>query len=200
MDEQERRSELMSALTTEHFVLQTGANAATSEIGARASLYLVALSSSLVAMGFAAQSGEVFVPFVATILPSLFLLGVFTVVRLIDAAMEYNQFLAGIARIRGYYRTLSPEAAEYFAPELGRWPETEEPPSLRLGEFIAFVTTTASMVAFINSIVAGAGIALLTHVLRPDSQTSLAVGLGIAGVVVLMAAFYCYQRWRYSSG
>jgi hypothetical protein len=31
---------------------------------------------------------------------------------------------------------------------------------MRLGSFIAFITTIASMVAFINSIVAGPGIAL----------------------------------------
>jgi hypothetical protein len=31
---------------------------------------------------------------------------------------------------------------------------------MRLGSFIAFITTIASMVAFINSIVAGRGIAL----------------------------------------
>jgi hypothetical protein len=81
-------------------------------------------------------------------------------VRLVDAAIEYNHFLAGMARIRGYYRTLTPEAADYFAAEGGPWPEARKTPALRLGFFIAFIATIASMVAFINSIVAGAGVAL----------------------------------------
>ena len=73
MDEKERQQAFMSALVTEHFVLQTGATATVSEAGTRASLYLVSLSSSLVAMGFASRERDVFVPFVATILPALFL-------------------------------------------------------------------------------------------------------------------------------
>ena len=38
-------------------------------------------------MGFASGLREVFVPFVATILPAVFLLGLFTVVRLVDAGI-----------------------------------------------------------------------------------------------------------------
>jgi hypothetical protein len=189
----------MSAVVTEHFVLQSAASATVNEMGTRASLYILALSSALVAMGFTAQSRAVFVPFVATVVPAIVLLGIFTVIRLVDAAMEYNVFLAEIARIRAYYRTLSPEAAELFAAAHGQWPETgATTPSLRLGEFIAFVTTTASMVAFINAFVAGAGVAILVENRLGPEQRSLAIGLGIVIAVVLMAGFLLYQRWRYS--
>ena len=74
--------------------------------------------------------------------------------------IEYNHFLAGMARVRGSYCTLTPEATNYFAAEGGRWPEARKTPAMRLGSFIAFITTIASMVAFINSIVAGPDIAL----------------------------------------
>jgi uncharacterized membrane protein len=198
MDDKERQAALLSALTTEHFVLQTAADATVNEQGTRASLYILALSSSLVAMGFAAQSRAVFVPFVATVLPALFLLGVFTVVRLVDAAMEYNLCLTRIARIRAHYRTLSPEAAAMFSARSGRWPESGEEPTLRLGEFIAFATTIASMVAFINSIVAGAGITLLAAERLGGGQTGLFIGLGVATAVALMIVFFVYQNWRYS--
>lgn len=56
--------------------------------GCRASLYILSLSSSLVALGFASRSPEVFVPFIAIVLPALFLLGVFTAVRLVDSRLE----------------------------------------------------------------------------------------------------------------
>jgi hypothetical protein len=44
-------SAFISALTTEHFVLQSALSNNTSEVGTRASLYLFSLSSSLVALG-----------------------------------------------------------------------------------------------------------------------------------------------------
>jgi len=40
-------------------------------------------------------------------------------------ALESMHYLDGIACIRGYYRTLGPDAARDFAPEMGRWPEAE---------------------------------------------------------------------------
>lgn len=197
MDEKDRQSALMSALTTEHFVLQTAANGTISEAAARASLYVFSLSSSLIAMGFVSSSREVFVPFVATVLPALFVLGVFTVVRLVDTALENMHCLTGIARIRGYYRTLTPEAGVYFSSESGRWPESPSEPSLRLGRFVAFLSTSASMLALINSIVAGAGLTMLAHRLLGADRMVLSLLIGVAGVVVLMVAFVLYERWRF---
>src|SRR5438093_4749359 len=84
MNDKESHSALMSALTTEHMVLQAAASATVSDAAARSSLYVFSLSSSLVAMGFASRSREVFVPFIVTVLPSLFQLGLFTVIRLVD--------------------------------------------------------------------------------------------------------------------
>jgi hypothetical protein len=195
MDEQARRSEFMSALATEHFVLQTATSTSVSESASRASLYIMSLSSVLVAMGFVSQTPDAFVPFVATVLPGLFVLGVFTVLRLVDNATENLQFLAGIARIRGYYRTLTPEAATYFAAEGGRWPE---PTTLahRRGP-LPLLFTSASMIAFINSIVAGAGVALLTNELSDGGHTALAVLSGTPVALALMTTFYAFQRWRY---
>jgi hypothetical protein len=196
MGTEEQRSALMTALSTEHFVLQTAASSTISESAARSSLYVFSLSSSLVAMGFTAQSREIFVPFAATVLPALFLLGVFTVIRLVDTALENMQYLSGIARIRSYYRTLGSEAAAQFAAETGRWPEAKAP-SLRLGPFLAILGTTATMIAFINNVVAGVGIALLAGALFGDEHHWLALSSGIASAVLLSLAFLAYQRWRF---
>jgi hypothetical protein len=154
------------------------------------------LSSSLVAIGFTAQSPDVFMPLVAAVLPAVFLLGVFTVVRLVDTTLENLQYLAGIARVRSYYRTLTPEAATYFAARDGRWPEAKTP-SLRLGAFVAFLGTTASMIAFINSIVAGAGVALLINTMLGGDHIGAALSCGAVSVVILMVIFLAYQRWRF---
>jgi hypothetical protein len=71
-------------------------------------------------------------------------------------------------------------------------------PALRLGRFIAFVTTMASKVAVINSIVAGAGVALLAGHRLGAARMEQALGLGVSGTVALMATFFIYQRWRFS--
>ena len=93
MDEQARRTAFMSALVTEHFVLQSVASTTVGEAGSRASLYVFSLSSSLVAMGFTAET-DAFPTLVAAVLPALFVLGWFTVVRLVDTSVgSYRYFL-----------------------------------------------------------------------------------------------------------
>jgi hypothetical protein len=188
---------LLSALTTEHFVLQSAVNATVSEAGARSTLYMMALSSSLVAVGFLAPASQVLMPFLAIVLPTLFALGVFTVIRLVDTALEAQQHLAGIARIHRLYRTISPQAAQAFAPHLQRWPETVvHEPSLGLGRFMAMLGTSATMIACTNNLLAGAGVALLLaqgfHVAR-----TVAVTAGLLTFVVLSIAFYAFEQWRF---
>ena len=199
MDDQAQRSALLSALTTEHFVLQTANNSTYAEASARSTLYVMVLSSALVAMGFIGGSSDVLIPFAAIVLPALFVLGIFTVVRLVETVLESQRCLIGIARIRGYYRTLGPDAAAHFAPQTGRWPEARTSPALAHGEFIAFLGTSASMVAFIDSVVAGAGVTLLAADLRVGGRAVPSLALGVAVVPALMAAFLAYQRWRFAS-
>ena len=197
MNEKADQTALLSALTTEHFVLQTAYSSTVSEAAGRSTLYVMALSSSLVAMGFLSQSQELFKPFVATVLPAVFLLGLFTVVRLVDTGLESMQYLTGIARIRGFYRTLGAQAAEHFTPEQGRWPEVKSPAE-RLGAFTAFLGTTASMIAVINSVVAGAVVSLAVHAVAPTLPDWLGLAAGVASALVLVAAFLTYQRWRFA--
>jgi hypothetical protein len=197
MEEKQSPPAFLSALTTEHFVLQTAANATVSDAAARSSLYVFSLSSSLVAMGFASQSREIFVPFMTIVLPAIFVLGLFTIIRLVDTALENMRCLTGIARIRRYYRTLAPDAPVYFAARHGRWPEGHADPALRLGPLMAFLSTSATMIAFINSVVAGVGIALLAGDLLATERTAMPMLLGGAVALALIVAFVGYERWRF---
>ena len=61
------------------------------------------------------------------------------------------------------------------------------------------MTTIASMVAFINSIVGGAGATLLAGLLLGADRQGVALGIGVVTAVVAMAAFLAFQRWRYST-
>jgi len=70
--------EFISALVTEHFVLQSTASATISESGSRVAIYLSSLSSGLVAIGFASSSPRALAALAFTVLPTVFVLGWFT--------------------------------------------------------------------------------------------------------------------------
>jgi hypothetical protein len=187
----------MSALVTEHFVLQSQAATATSESGTRASLYLLSLSSGLVAMGFAAQaSPHAFHVFAAGVLPALCLIGWFTVVRLVDTSIANVMCLRRIARIRRYYASLLPDADHYF-PQSGG----DEQDSLvmlgarRSGLMLWF--TLASMVGVVNAMVAGTSIAVLLDAgLNLDGAVSVAVGIVVAVAAAVLVVVYERRRFR----
>jgi hypothetical protein len=75
--EQKPQEAFMTALVTEHSVLQGTRSTLTAEISSRAALYLGSLTGSLIALGFVAQDGAVLGPFAAAILPALLILGEF---------------------------------------------------------------------------------------------------------------------------
>jgi hypothetical protein len=108
---------LLTALTTEHFTLQ-GARAQTvSESSARASLYVLAVSSSLIALGFISQVsdvGDLFNTFALTVLPTLYVLGVVTFVRLSECGIADWRYGLAINRIRGYYQEIAGDRADLF--------------------------------------------------------------------------------------
>jgi hypothetical protein len=224
MDQQAREQAFMAALTTEHFALQSTASTTVSESGTRASLYVMALSSSLVAIGFSVGSKRAFVPLVATVLPVVFLLGIFTVVRLVETGVQNLLCLRRIAHIHGYYRSLLPEAPAYFDP-LGSFGATTtstqsndprgNPNPDRAGAeeehraalamlaipqrryVLTGLFSIAAMVAAINSIVGGAGVALLATKLLGAPQELLAVVLGVLAAIGIMAVSLTYQQSRY---
>jgi hypothetical protein len=106
----------------------------------------------------------VLVPLTAVALPTVVLLGVFTSARLVDTGVQNVAYLAGIARIRAYYRSLAPhDGNQYFAPWGGREEDEVGQALASLSRSRSWVTglgTAASMVTAINGVVAGAGVAL----------------------------------------
>jgi hypothetical protein len=196
----------MTALTTEHFVLQTAASTTVTEASARASLYLMSLSSSLVAIGFTSGT-RAFSPLVSTVIPVIVVLGIFTIVRLVDTGVENWAMKTSIAHIRSFYRTLSPDAPSYFpsgstvvAEDALASTAAKQPPSdnriRRTWMGTKAMFTMACMIAVPNSVVAGAGVAL--GVMR---LSSIPVGFvsGSIVVVVALGTFYWYQNLRYQA-
>jgi hypothetical protein len=183
----------LTALTTEHFGLQSMASTTVSEASSRASLYIFSLSTSLVAIGFSAGA-DALVPLVATMLPVVVVLGVFTIVRLVDTGVQNVQVLASIARIRAYYRTLSPDGATFFPP-MGDDASGAGLAVMGLQRRrLLALFTMASMVSAIDSVVAGVGVALWVDL---AASRSLGIGAGVVVSSVWTALFFTYQGRRY---
>src|SRR5215211_3634248 len=106
------RAALHPILTTEHFTLQGARSQTVSESAARSSLYLGSVSSTLIALGFVSQisqGGDAFQLFALAALPTLFFLGLFTFVRLVESSVEDIFYGRAINRIRHYYFELAGE-------------------------------------------------------------------------------------------
>jgi len=151
----------------------------------------------LVAMGFATQADQVFLPFIATVLPAVFLMGVLTVLRLIDVSVESSMAEIAIARIRRHYRELGGEAEEVFAARMGRWPESAPNPALRFGSFLGYWTSAAAMIAAINAVVAASALTLILH-LWLSVNLVVAIAAGAALALALLFGFFQIQKLRIS--
>lgn len=197
MNDTDRDAALLSAVTTEHFVLQSAAGATSADAASRSSLYMLALSSSLVAIGFTSRSPGVFLAFATVVLPVIFVVGLLTTIRLIEITLENQQHLSNIARVRAFYRTLSPSAETYFSRDTGRWPESAYNPSARLGSLMASLSTTATMIALINNVVGAAAIVLLIRFYLGAGHAVLTWVAGSVTFVGLCIAFLVFENWRF---
>lgn len=154
------------------------------ESSSRAALYISAVSSTLIALGFIGQVSDVgnaFNVFALTVLPTLYVLGVFTLVRLVECDAEDLFYGLAINRIRSYYKQRAGDEAKYFMlsgyddaqgafASMGLAPEGRK-------HFFSFAT----VVAIINSVVAGGAAALATG-------TAASAPLGVAVVVGAVVA------------
>ena len=180
----------MSALVTEHFVLQSTSSATISESGSRVTIYLSSLSSGLVAIGFASSSPHALAALAFTVLPTVFMLGCFTVVRLIDTSVANVISLRRMERIRRYYASIAPWAASYFEAD----DSVSGNHGVRYSRW-SFLFTMASMVILVNSVLGGATVTLACT-LAAKATVAAATSLGIVAGLALLALGLIYEHRR----
>jgi hypothetical protein len=190
MTDEKPPPEFMSALVTEHFVLQSTASSTISESGSRVAIYLSALSSGLVAIGFASSSPHALASLAFTVLPTVFTLGLFTIVRLIDTSVANIISLRRMERIRAYYAALAPLAPPYFEAD----DSVAGNKGVRYSRW-SFLFTMASMVIVVNSVLGGAALALVVD-MAIKAPVPAATGSGVAAgiVILLLSLFYEHRR------
>lgn len=188
------REAILTALTTEHSVMQGVINASVNEQQARASMFLLSASGALVAIGLMAQSAN-FLLFTGVVIAAVYATGLLTTFRLVDVAMESMQSEVTIAKIRHYYRTLGGPAEQLFEEPLGRWPEGKLDSAHITGELLGLLTTAASMIACVNGFIGGTGLALLVYHLA-STNVAVAVLAGAIFAVAQVAIAFAYQTRR----
>src|SRR5918996_3763625 len=113
----DRLGPAVTMATTEHFNLQTARAATISEANGRASIYLAAVSSNLIALAFVGQMsrlGAAFYAFALILLPVLAFVGVVTFLRLVQSSIEDLAYAHRIALLRSFYLQVSPELEPYL--------------------------------------------------------------------------------------
>jgi hypothetical protein len=179
--------ELLTALTTEHFTLQGARSQTMSESSSRAALFIGAVSSTLIALGFLGQlspGSDTFNAFALTVLPTLYVLGVFTFVRLVECGAEDFRYGLAINRIRGYYKQRAGDQANLFLLSghddgRGVFANASVPPDGRTQYF-----TFATVVAVIDSVVGGSAVAVA---LGAFVGASLGLAAGAGGVLAIVS-------------
>jgi hypothetical protein len=194
MNDAAREQLLMHAVVTEHLVTQAARSAIVSEMTARATIYMGAVSGALIAFGFLAQTSDV-APFVSCVLPALVLFGELTFAALFRNSLENIVLLRHIRDIHSYYQQFATDEhnvfdASHTDPQFAAAVATigvQTKPAQAL-------FTGASTIAVVNAILVGVGVALIIV------QVGGAVGIAVAAGVSIAAAFFASHLWFQQRG
>lgn len=193
---------LMSALTTEHYTLQSSRSSTVLEANGRSQLYLSAVTGAVVALALVAELdglGRTFTVFALSLLPAVLVLGLTTYVRLADLAVQDALYARAIGRIRAFYFTIDPAAQQYWLLPAGDDPHALMRQAGQRRSVWHHLSHAATAVAALTAVVAGVLYAFTAHMGRTASPPVLAVGaatvtLGLfVGLMVDQA-----RRWRRS--
>ena len=187
-------SQLVAIMTTEHYNLQTARSMTISEANGRASLFVGAVSSGLVALAFVAQIahlGTAFFVFSLAMLPTLFLMGLITFERVLQSGTADMMYARGINRIRHLYLEYAPQMQPYFILSAHDDREGTLGHEAMQTSWVQAFLSAAGMIAVLNSVLVGSFLGLLLAVFT----LPLWVGAGV-GVVVFLLSLGLHQRYQ----
>ena len=195
----DRAGPAVSFATTEHFNLQTARAVTVSEANGRASIYLAAVSSNLIALAFIGQMsrlGPAFYAFALILLPVLAFIGIVTFQRLVQSSIEDIAYAQRIGRLRDFYLTLAPELDPYILVVRDRHPSGVVGDQQLFPSGRQLALTAAGMVAVVNSVVTGACAGLLLATLGVGSLALALAAGAVVGAAALSIQHHHHERAR----
>lgn len=189
----------LTILTTEHSALVSSRQLCLQDMQGRSTMFFTLVSASLIAIGFfgtATHFGGGFVVFVSALFTSLWVLGIFTFVRVLQATVEDLVICFGIARIRHRYTEIAPGIRDSLVrsihddftgiyAEMGsshRWWQRLMP--------------TYVVISFVTSVLAGAGVAFALgefYRVTPTIQAAAAIAtftINVVGFRIITGHFW----------
>jgi hypothetical protein len=196
----ELSSQLVSIMTTEHYNLRMALSMNTTEITGRASLFVGAVSSALIALAFVGQVshlGTAFFVFGLVVLAALVVMGLITFERVLESSNTQFMYARGINRIRHLYLEYAPQMQPYFI--LSAHDDVEGTltdmgvmhSSIWQGFF-----SLAGMVAVITSVLAGGLMGLLLSALSLPLAVTTSAGVVVFLVSVGLHQLYQWRNWQ----
>ena len=192
---------VLQILTTEHWSLLSARSLVYNEAFARAGMFLTFVSASFVALALAANAmafSSDFLLLAAGLLALDLLIGLATVGRIMDATLDDLRAVHGMNRIRNAYAQIAPEVLPYFVTSIhddaaGVMATYGEPAAARgvLQAFLHGLTTTNSMVALINAVMAGSIAGLLAILAGTGPLVAT-----VATIAIFVAFFATESRYE----
>lgn len=189
----------LQILTTEHWSLLSTRALTWNEAFSRATLFLSALTGSVVALALVAGVmgfDEGFVAFALLLLPVVLFVGVSTFRRLIEINREDVRWVVGMNRLRNAYLEAAPELRPYFVTG---WTDDEAGIMATFGarpgagSFAHEFVTTPGLIAVVDGVVAGVLAAILGLQIGAGTGISLALAVSSCVVTIGLLAFLQYR-------
>jgi hypothetical protein len=191
---------MLQALTTEHFTLQGARSVVISEINSRATIYLSAVSSAVVALAFVttlSRDADLIRGFSLVLLPLLCFMGFVTKERLSQLSYADFTYQRAINRIRHAYVDVAPEAAKYLTLSIyDDMSGVARTAVYRQGRRMG-VLTVALMIGVVNYVIAGLiGGIVFEWATGANALYSILVGIAIGLAVALLDYRIGNVRWK----
>jgi hypothetical protein len=190
-------------LTTEHWSLLSTRTLGYQEMLGRATIFMAALSGTVVALALLAQAtnfGRKTLSFALPLISVALLIGIATFVRSVAINYEDARWVTGMNLLRHAYLKMVPDLEPFFVT--GHDPEADRP-SLghgarqRLVNLANSLTTTSSVVAALNSVLFGSLASDVSALQGAGLNLVVAIGAGISLVSGTLHVLYA-ARFRQS--
>jgi hypothetical protein len=140
--------------------------------------------------------GPAFSLFSLVLLPALVLMGLFTFERVLQSGIEDLIYARGLTLIRHLYLEQAPQLQPYFILAAQ---DARGKPLLNVGTSPSWwqvFLTTAGMIAFITSMLAGVFVGLLLALLLFPALVCMSAGIGLFLVSLGILQRYQWGQWK----
>jgi hypothetical protein len=191
----------LEILTTEHWSLLSTRSLGYQEMFGRTTIFIAIVSGTVVALALLAQATDFrreTLWFALVLVAVALFIGLATFVRSVAINFEDAQWVAGMNLLRHAYLKMVPELEPFFVA--GHESDVDgqslgHGSTQRLGNLANSLTTTSSVVAALNSILAGSLAGDLGALLGAGAGLAVAIGAGVSLVSAVLHVKYA-ARFR----